>query len=502
MKRIIIVLLALFLILACQPTPEQEYIVNKGDDVVEEKLSATPKAETGTMQPETGETETAGPTEGQRFPDRWDAEPVEVLAGFTIAANAEILNKADGRYPVYRTKPIELTKAMAETIAEKVLGKPVGAGDYVMTKEDWKKELQAYLDEVDAWNSWVAAGKPNDGIDRDETGYTPEGVEQRTNWYMEQIKKAPDELTSDPVRDYSGLQCGQAMIYTLADGGNANVLFFDDYIEISKTKGDGYLYTAPMRDSDLRYEEPEAKQWKQVALEYEAAEKMLQKELKRLDLTEYTVKWAFEANFFELFGEGVTKNFVSSGWTFTLHRNPAGYPEAKVPYAPSQELQYGTSDAFLANKPIGEETITVYIDENGMQYFLFNHPREITGIANPNVELLPWDEVQNRVIQSLTMCFPIESFKERLSEEIPIEIYSMLLTTYTVHEKNGDGYYEMPCWIVFFDGQDTPAYRKMGVDEASIAEMRSRDRSDKNLTHDVLILNAVDGSIVHTDYGY
>lgn len=29
-----------------------------------------------------------------------------------------------------------------------------------------------------------------------------------------------------------------------------------------------------------------------------------------------------------------------------------------------------------------------------------------------------------------------------------------------------------------------------------------RERADEHLMHDVLVLNAIDGSVVHTDYGY
>ena len=48
MKRIcIIILFSTFLFTACQPTPEVEFVVNKGDDVVEEKLAATQDGATG-----------------------------------------------------------------------------------------------------------------------------------------------------------------------------------------------------------------------------------------------------------------------------------------------------------------------------------------------------------------------------------------------------------------------------------------------------------------------
>ena len=56
----------LFLLCACQPTPEREFVVNKGDGAAEEKIQATDAGQ-------------ATASVEQRFPDRWDAEPVEVL---------------------------------------------------------------------------------------------------------------------------------------------------------------------------------------------------------------------------------------------------------------------------------------------------------------------------------------------------------------------------------------------------------------------------------------
>ena len=57
--------------------------------------------------------------------------------------------------------------------------------------------------------------------------------------------------------------------------------------------------------------------------------------------------------------------------------------------------------------------------------------------------------------------------------------------------KDSDEYYEMPCWVLFFDGL-------LHMPE----EARMKDREDRGLTHDALLLNAIDGSIIHPDYGY
>jgi hypothetical protein len=52
--------------------------------------------------------------------------------------------------------------------------------------------------------------------------------------------------------------------------------------------------------------------------------------------------------------------------------------------------------------------------------------------------------------------------------------------------KDSDDFYEMPCWVVFFTWNNAQAAQ----------------RDNPQIMQEALILNAVDGSIVHTEYGY
>ena len=60
------------------------------------------------------------------------------------------------------------------------------------------------------------------------------------------------------------------------------------------------------------------------------------------------------------------------------------------------------------------------------------------------------------------------------------------ITTCTVWVRDSDNFYEMPCWVVFFTWNDVQA----------------ANRDNPQIMQETLILNAVDGSIVHTEYGY
>ncbi len=494
MKRLFILLLATLMFAACLPTPEQEYVINKGDDVVEQKINATPKpAEASvTVQPNEDTSEVPSepsdaPAEKQVFPDRWDEDAQKVNEKISIAAHADVLQRADGRYPVYRTKDEPMTEAEAIKLVTALLPKPTEAYVYETTKEDWKNMLQDYLDMVAEQQAWVDAGKPDWG-DRDETVFTSEEIEEQTNWYMEQIKNAPDKLETKPVSDYSGLKANTRIIYTLESGDKAFVQLYNGGVTVSKScTGFGYVYYDYYYEEEKRFGEPNAKLWKDVTLSREDAEATLQKEMERLGVTDYDVMTAEAANLFDAPENGKT-TYVSGGWVFTLRRSFGGYPSVDVPYEPSQFLSYSTGSEFVANKHISPEQIEVFIDENGIRHFGFYHRKSVVGLENPNVELLPFERVQELAKNALAACIPADRLGDRT---LDIEIYRMLLTTYTLHVKNSEEYYEMPCWVIFFDGMH-------GMD----SEARERERNNKNLMQEALVLNAIDGSIVHTDYGY
>ena len=59
MKRILPLLL-LCLLLACVPTPEQEFVVNKGDSIAEQKINETSGAEAGAQASGVRPSPTAG----------------------------------------------------------------------------------------------------------------------------------------------------------------------------------------------------------------------------------------------------------------------------------------------------------------------------------------------------------------------------------------------------------------------------------------------------------
>jgi len=513
MKRLLMVLLALLLTAGCLPTPEREYVVGKSDNVLEQKLNATPApAEDTVSVSASAETEpreavsdapaepTEAPMQAQFFPERWDEDAESIREHVTLAIHADVETKADGIYPVYRTRSEPITEEQVIALADMLLTKPKERELVdTMTKDEWTKEFKVFLDEVAAWEEWDQKGRPDDGVDRDETGYDPEFIEQESQWYMEQIQNAPDKLDKAPVSDYSGYRLGENVRYTLEDGSVAQIgstAFRPDrdFNVVSILKGCRHhpnVYKESQYRDDQRMSDALSKRcvklWQQTALSREEAEAIACREVGRLGFSGFSIAYGEPANLYDATESSVS--FVTSGWSFTLRRDYDGYPLVdRFNYESSDLLEFGDGDGFTYNKRITTEGIDLFVNDTGVWYFGYCAQKAIVGKPNANVELLPFAEIVRIVRNTLTACYPSLRYQGNENLSFDLEVYRMILTPYTLRVKDSDDFYEVPCWVVFFDGwhlvQDREAARNGPV------------------TPECIVINAVDGTVVHEKAGY
>ena len=353
------------------------------------------------------------------------------------------------------------------------------------TKADWQQSYQEWLDDLAEQQAWVTAGKPRDGVDRDETLMSAEEIDRISKEYQRLIAEAPEELETTPVSDFSGLKLNEgARVYELADGSKATVeaMAYSSFVSIDVFKGcsgSGYIYYQYTYEREKAL--GEVKPFLTVKMSREAAEEMLQKELDRLGLSGFTVARAAPANLCVV-GRNDGQRPQSAGWGFQLRRSYSGYPLSAVSFMDSRALLYGDQDAFAYNRPIPDEMIEVFVDENGLQAIRCLNPKDMVSLEKENVELLAFEQVQMRIKNALVTGIGAA----KLDQPIPCTIYRLLLTPCTVRVKDSDDYYEMPCWVVFFTWNDGQADL---IDNPQVMQ-------------EALILNAVDGSIVHGEYGY
>lgn len=487
MKRMIAILLLLCMLVACQPTPETEFVVNKADNTIEQRLSETemPKEETAVQR--------------TLYPDEWREEAYQVNDRTTIEFDAEIVQKSDGVYPVYRTRGRQFTEADCIALVSKILPKPTAMRDDQLTKEDWTREFKSWLEEVEEQRAWIAAGRPNDGKDRDESDIPQSFVDEETAWYMEQISKAPDTIPQTDVSDYGVLKLGGHKVFTLSDGRTASVGVDSWIVSVFlDCMSFGYVYSEDMYWHESEYEPELHKDWREPMLSQADAEAMLRQWLETLGMTDFAVWSVQKGNLFhDIGGKSV---HVDAGWLFRLTRDFGGYPLSQVPFEPSQQLFYAADDGFSANKWIDRESLTILIGPKGLMSFEYTGAKDVVGVENPNVELLSWEDAQMRIKNALKMTLPVTFLEER-GDVMKLHIYRILLTTYTIRARNSDDYYEMPCWVLFYDSDVRDEDNISFYDTIYTEEFWDKMRNDTQLTHETLIVNAIDGSVVYTDYG-
>lgn len=166
-----VLLAALTALTACQPTPESEPVANKEDRVLEEKISAAvpeQKQENGKEQAEV----TVASVYQYTFPEKWE-EVYDAGNDLILTFNAEIIQKADGVYPVYRTQKGSVEREMVQKAAETLLPPPVSVHETGMTKDDWKKRMEQYIQDMEEHQARLRL-PPEERGDGDDTVITQE----------------------------------------------------------------------------------------------------------------------------------------------------------------------------------------------------------------------------------------------------------------------------------------------------------------------------------------
>jgi hypothetical protein len=469
MKRLLILLSAL-LLCACVPTPEQEFVVSKADDTLEIRLSATAKP---SGAPSDGG-ETPVPAV-QTIPDRW-TETFEANDTLTLLFDAEIVQKADGVCPVFRTKRDRFDQAKLAALLNALLPKPESVSAESTTKEQWADAYKAWLEQVAQYEAWVNAGRPDDGLDREELDLSPERIEAQSQWYMDRINEAPDEPGERAVSGYDAVPLYCNSVYTLESGEPVFVSANEDSLLFARgCRGGVCLYTETQMQWDKRYDDPKGKLYKDPSVTEADAKDMMMKELARIGLDGFCADAGQKTSLLDFFGD--RHSYVESGWTFSLTRDFGGYPLLSMPFT-SVNLDYGTvPDAY--NAPILAEELSVFVNENGVRALSFGNPKAVVGLVNGNVELLPFEEAKTRIKNALSVCYPVSYYQER-GEHVTLEVYRIVLTTQTLHAKDSDEYYEMPCFVVYFD----------------CCDFEKAERDNPIYAHSAIVINAVDGSTV------
>ena len=349
MKRIIIVFLLCTLLLACVPTPEEEFVVNKGDNVTEQETQTEQKDDAQQLPNESGGETISVPAHVSQSED-----PTEHIS---VVVDADVAFDPNAAHPILEVEALDFTKDPAFS----TLLSLVGPGAKMYEKwEDSKAEV----------GEWLRAAMQYEGqlgelVDQDIS----------IKVLQDQFNSAPETPEKIPA---SKPECGKNYYLEHSDGTvsllavnfESNSIMFDRDIRDSCFTEDFIGLNDPIVLSDPEISEADAR------AKAEAFMKALGVECDCLVETQR----GFSTRYYEL---------SEMLWRFTFVRSVDGTPSLNRPNSFMTDPNTPSS----VGAPWSIESAWIYVGKDGVVCANFLGMSKITGISVTNAQLCDFDKV-------------------------------------------------------------------------------------------------------------
>ncbi len=345
-------LLACCFTTACQPTPSQSPVVNKGGDYLE-GIEETP------FEPYAAESH---------------ADRTAKRNGIRMQFDADVIIPETGGYAVYEAERLSFTAAEHMAFIEHFL--PNAA---LVEKPVWTKEY--YAAEITKAYQFMAL-----------TGRSLESYIERLK---QQMDSAPENAKETPL-DLSAMANGAHYTAYAPAGENVYSYF------AGEIGGDDFLYT---RDAYCRcYDEmmlaADAELSEQYGGDFATEPAITEQDAVKLaeqSLTALGIEGMKPLTCSRMCVYGSVGDIVGRGWAVTFTRNCGGLT---VPYDIGGSSG-NVNDVPALSAPWGQEVLTVGIDSAGICYFTLKGACTVTKKLYANVPLLGYDELLDRIENQL-----------------------------------------------------------------------------------------------------
>lgn len=465
MKRIAVILLALALLLACVPTPEEEFVVNKSEGTLEDKLSSEPAA---AFAPESEVRKDARSPlyDALGAPERWtmDVETRTVpFAELTVSADAEVVLPDVNRVSVYETERHGFSEATLNAVADTLLGDGERYEfEEGMLKSEWAERIKRQQKRIEDMQAHPEQYE----------GWLEEALEQEQESLMglsEQYTNAPADYACVPWSGSFKTGC----MTRVSDGVYAKLRVTGDRIIFSVSS-----YRSMMRglynDYPDNADSPEA----------DAARAVTESFLERSGLSgAYAIERVQgltppperRENEHEISGYEVSLLPVYSGITVAPYWTGHGSDTAQ-----QKAVKQGIFEELDYDAVIGPETISIVVEDGQIVLLDWSNHFERGSCINENVPLLPFSDIE-RAIKSAV--FTEHFLDEGINDTF--RIVRIELNMMRIQKKDADHiYYYLPVW-------DVLAYSTVW-----------NDHEPARFLSAYVTINAIDGSRIDRTRGY
>ena len=510
-KIVLAALAALFLIIlcSCQPTPESAVVTSKNDGALEAALEATADAPA-----EAPEDVPASFQEGTAYTGSFSNTDGDITYNVSLEIPADT-----APIPVLRVRPKTITAETAKHVAEVLFG---GADIFEYSGKPTKAELEEKILEerqhLEYWNStYTGDWKLTDTEGGTLKDMMVEQLERAIANYEEEYATAPETVEAVPCAWEFHLP---SWYYDLALVDEEQLISNNktQYI-VATAERDGlpYIYTVCNRDAadyrmhsitceiDWLTAQEQGKQQtinsKQKPTEAELIELRAEAEamLGAMDLGE----WVIESCVFYL-------NTYDLTYTVTITAAPVYYG---VKVSRQKQIEPRSDDAYASNY-CNEEIVFTFSGSNLIS-FSYTGPLEVVEAVNENAAYLSFEEAmgicEKQLRLRLLTSYPYTQsdflmassslppfFSDEFSQTVrkDVEIYQAELGLARVRIKdNAEDFYLLPAYtfrasFLLFDQNG-----RVVADSDLLNTTGSLIRS-------LLVVNALDGSVIDTELGY
>ena len=453
---------------SCQPTPEEEIIVNKADGGLQEKIESTAALTAGNESA----TELTAEIEAE---ERWETFLQKEKVNITI--NAEVVTPDVESYPVLSIVPIEMDQEWADKALEVFFQ---GATPYagVSTKQD----IEARILILKKVQEQIKTGNYSIGFTDEDYDY----LQKEINTLMNIYETAPDESELVPTdTTFEETYNGQFTLKILDVMGKVNKSSFANLgivnnwtikyngIEFSNYDNNGIASStssAEYNDGDIL---------NGISISCQEAQQIADKAISDMGITGVELKNVNTLNIYEV-KPRMNKDISESdkqAYEFVYEKTYNGIP---VTYFDSrmvtEQTEEGTdSEAYSA--VLEPERLKIRVDNSGVILFNWKIPTYSDGVITENVELLDFEKIK-------------EIFSEQVfyhyfyGSPVSLDVFiDKIVLSYFIQPviNSNDEYMAIPVWDF--------------INEAS-GEYNS-GRASTYLT-----INAIDGSVINRKHGY
>ncbi|HPK14519.1 MAG TPA: DUF6034 family protein [Clostridia bacterium] len=470
---------------ACQPTPQEEVVVNKGDNDLENAIASTPPLGASDMPYEAPEHYTGAET----FFDGL----------VTLTFDMDTIVPAVTKYPVYEASPADFTGEQAQKIISALMGNaPMTYADETMSKQEI---LENYL--LPAMKDLEAA-KSGETVGDDGGPESVEDLEARVNMFQQWYDNAPETKDTRPVTaaDYAGMDIflaqadlGKPLPATLRIAKSSE---FQTCGTVKFINGTEYIYNGfenPTGDLPLETTRDEA-----VARATELVE--------RLGATDFVLaavgKTTRLGSEYDISSDEYQN---TQAYSVVFMRMLEGVPFG---YCSIDQYSGGEEEDDVSRRLPAYERIMVIVDDGGVANVFWNGNMKIGTLLNANVALLPFDDIVARATEQLKLQCSYLQDTGSVEGTLGVTHFDLVITRAElkfmyVRQQNSLDFITVPVWD--FYGVGTTYYNHDDVD----AFNREHPQLDWSMPYEMasefyyyeyVTVNAVDGSVVNRHIGY